>query len=158
MSERNPLILANLIRNWCDKEPDLEVLTFVEIDDRGKFRDETRTYRQLWDNGQRLAAWLPRGVQVKTPVDGWIAIPLCAPLRLKLNWFGGRSAAIRIAGAIIRASSSPMLPFSPACGFNPQTPIRGFSMPNHSRSAFGDVRASKTSSAEPGALHENSWV
>ena len=58
MSERNPLILANLIRNWCDQEPDLEILTFVDIDSNGEFQDETRTYRQLWDNGQRLAAWL----------------------------------------------------------------------------------------------------
>ena len=58
MSERNPLILANLVRNWCDQAPDLKVLTFVEIDSDGQFRDETRTYQQLWDNGQRLAAWL----------------------------------------------------------------------------------------------------
>ena len=58
MSDRNPLILANLIRNWCDKAPDLQILTFVEIDANGAFQDETRTYQQLWDNGQRLAAWL----------------------------------------------------------------------------------------------------
>ncbi len=58
MTERNPLILANLIRNWCDIEPDLEILTFVDIDADGHFRDETRTYRQLWNNGQRLARWL----------------------------------------------------------------------------------------------------
>jgi crotonobetaine/carnitine-CoA ligase len=58
MPERNPLILANLIRNWCDKAPDRDVLTFVNIDEKGQFEDETRTYQQLWDNGQRLAAWL----------------------------------------------------------------------------------------------------
>lgn len=58
MSDRNPLILANLIRNWCDTEPELKILTFVEIDSEGNFSEETRTYQQLWDNGQRLAAWL----------------------------------------------------------------------------------------------------
>ncbi len=58
MSERDPLILANLIRNWCDRAPDRKILTFVSIDENGDFREETRTYRQLWDNGQRLAAWL----------------------------------------------------------------------------------------------------
>ncbi len=58
MSQRNPLIMANLIRNWCDREPNLEILTFVEIDAGGEFQDETRSYQQLWDNGQRLAAWL----------------------------------------------------------------------------------------------------
>ena len=58
MAEPNPAILANLVRNWCDKAPDRDVLTFVEIDASGDFHDETRTYRQLWDNGQRLAAWL----------------------------------------------------------------------------------------------------
>lgn len=58
MTERNPLILANLIRNWCDKAPDDELLTFVSINEAGGFEDETRSYRQLWENGQRLAAWL----------------------------------------------------------------------------------------------------
>ena len=58
MATRDPMILANLVRNWCDTEPDFEILTFVEIDDKGKFQHQTRSYRQLWDNGQRLAAWL----------------------------------------------------------------------------------------------------
>lgn len=62
MTARNPAILANLVRNWCDKAPDDELLTFVSIKDTGEFEDETRSYRQLWDNGQRLAAWL-RDVQ-----------------------------------------------------------------------------------------------
>ncbi len=44
MSERNPLIMANLIHNWCDKAPDRDVLTFVNIDDNGQFQDETRSY------------------------------------------------------------------------------------------------------------------
>ena len=58
MSDANPAILANLIRIWCDKAPDRDVLTFVSIDKTGEFQEETRTYQQLWDNGQRLAAWL----------------------------------------------------------------------------------------------------
>ncbi|MEH6634239.1 MAG: AMP-binding protein [Halioglobus sp.] len=58
MSERNPLILANLIRNWCAKAPERQILTFVDIDANGAFQEETRNYQQLWNNGQRLAAWL----------------------------------------------------------------------------------------------------
>jgi crotonobetaine/carnitine-CoA ligase len=57
-SSQNQAILANLIRSWCDKAPDRDVLTFVEIDADGEFQHQTRSYRQLWDNGQRLAAWL----------------------------------------------------------------------------------------------------
>lgn len=60
MSTADPVILANLIRSWCDKAPERDVLTFVNIDDNGQFEDETRTYQQLWDNGQRLAAWLQK--------------------------------------------------------------------------------------------------
>ncbi len=54
----NPQILAHLIADWKDKKPDLDVLTFVDIDPAGQFVTETRTYRQLWENGQRLAQWL----------------------------------------------------------------------------------------------------
>jgi crotonobetaine/carnitine-CoA ligase len=58
MSDSNPTILANLVRNWCDRAPDRDVLTFVDVDANGQFQHETRSYQQLWDNGQRLAAWL----------------------------------------------------------------------------------------------------
>lgn len=51
-------ILSNLIKDWTEKKPDLDVLTFVSINDQGDFVEETRTYQQLWDNGQRLAHWL----------------------------------------------------------------------------------------------------
>ncbi len=51
-------ILANRIADWVEKKPELDVLTFVSIDGEGSFIEETRTYRQLWENGQRLAAWL----------------------------------------------------------------------------------------------------
>ena len=58
MAGGNPAILAHLVRNWCDQAPDLQILTFVDVDEDGVLREQTRTYRQLWDNGQRLAAWL----------------------------------------------------------------------------------------------------
>ncbi|PLW67870.1 AMP-binding protein [Pseudohalioglobus lutimaris] len=51
-------IIANLVKAWTKKNPDLDVLTFVDIDADGNFVDEKRSYRQLWENGQRLAAWL----------------------------------------------------------------------------------------------------
>lgn len=51
-------ILGHLISDWVVKKPDLDVLTFVDIDADGNFVEETRSYRQLWDNGQRLASWL----------------------------------------------------------------------------------------------------
>ncbi len=52
------LILANLIEDWVSKKPDLDVLTFVSIDPSGNINSEVRTFQQLWDNGQRLAAML----------------------------------------------------------------------------------------------------
>ena len=52
------LIMANRIRDWVKRSPDLDVLTFVSIDESGNFIDEVRSYQQLWDNGQRLAHWL----------------------------------------------------------------------------------------------------
>jgi len=58
MSAENHLILANLIRSWCENAPNHDVLTFVHIDEKGGFQEEIRSYQQLWDNGQRLAAWL----------------------------------------------------------------------------------------------------
>jgi len=58
MTQANPVILAGLIQTWCDQSPDKEILTFVSIDSNGVFQDETRSYRELWENGQRLAAWM----------------------------------------------------------------------------------------------------
>ena len=60
MNSNSQLILANLVRSWCAKAPDHDVLTFVSIDEHGEFQEEIRTYQQLW--GQRsapcgLAAW-----------------------------------------------------------------------------------------------------
>jgi crotonobetaine/carnitine-CoA ligase len=58
MATDNPAILANLVRQWCDKDPHRDILTFVHIDEQGQIQDQLRSYQQLWDNGQRLAAWL----------------------------------------------------------------------------------------------------
>jgi carnitine-CoA ligase len=54
----NEQILANLIRARAAAEPDLDVLTFVDVAADGSLVDETRTYAQLWQNGQRIAAAL----------------------------------------------------------------------------------------------------
>ena len=54
----DPVILANRISDWAAKKPDLDILTFVSIDADGSFVEEHRSYQQLWNNGQRLAAWL----------------------------------------------------------------------------------------------------
>jgi crotonobetaine/carnitine-CoA ligase len=60
----NLSILANRVADWAGKRPDDELLTFVSIDNNGNFVEETRSYQQLWDNGQRLAAWLiEKGMQ-----------------------------------------------------------------------------------------------
>jgi len=55
---RDELILANLIRNKVDTQPDLDVLTFVAISKDGNFIEDVRSYRGLWDNGRRIAAAL----------------------------------------------------------------------------------------------------
>ncbi len=60
----NLSILANRVADWAAKRPDDELLTFVSIDDNGNFVEETRSYQQLWDKGQRLAVWLKqKGMQ-----------------------------------------------------------------------------------------------
>ena len=57
MSEQS-LILAELVRGARERDLGYELLTFVTIDADGAFVEETRNYRQLWENGQRLAAWM----------------------------------------------------------------------------------------------------
>lgn len=54
MTERNELILANLIANRSETEPDRDVLTF----ENGDKPDEVRTYRQLWERGSQIAGAL----------------------------------------------------------------------------------------------------
>jgi len=52
MSKRSETTLAALIANRVETMPDLDVLT---VEGAGVRQDEVRTYRQLWENGQRLA-------------------------------------------------------------------------------------------------------
>ncbi|MBB5465001.1 crotonobetaine/carnitine-CoA ligase [Paraburkholderia sp. CI2] len=52
MSTRPDTTLAALIANRVETMPDLDVLT---VEGGGVRPDEVRTYRQLWENGQRLA-------------------------------------------------------------------------------------------------------
>lgn len=54
----DPLILANMIAAHVAEHPDLDVLTFVEVMPDRSFADETRTYAELWRNGQCVAAAL----------------------------------------------------------------------------------------------------
>jgi crotonobetaine/carnitine-CoA ligase len=52
------LILAELVRSARDRDLGYELLTFVNIGGDGAFIEETRNYNELWENGQRLAAWM----------------------------------------------------------------------------------------------------
>ena len=52
------MILANLIASRKQKWPERDVLTFVSVEPDGAFSTETRTYTELWENGQRIAAGL----------------------------------------------------------------------------------------------------
>ncbi len=49
------LILAHIVREKLVAQADLDVLTFVDVDENGDFVDTVRTYQDLWDNGQRIA-------------------------------------------------------------------------------------------------------
>ncbi len=55
---RSPACLAELVRQKAQSNPDLDVLTFVDIGPAGEFREEVRTYRALWEAGCRLACTL----------------------------------------------------------------------------------------------------
>lgn len=55
MSTPDELILGNLIANRVESDPDRGILTFVDVTERGGFEEQTRTYRELWDNAQRIA-------------------------------------------------------------------------------------------------------
>ena len=54
MEERNELILGHIIEDWAERDPDRQILTFVEISADGGFIETTRSYQQLLDNGRRL--------------------------------------------------------------------------------------------------------
>jgi len=57
MTELSP-ILAERVRDARGLELGYNLLTFVNIDECGQLQEETRNYRELWDNGQRLGAWM----------------------------------------------------------------------------------------------------
>lgn len=54
----DPMILAHLIAARAAAMPALDVLTFVDSGADGSLCEETRTYAELWRNGQRVAAAL----------------------------------------------------------------------------------------------------
>ncbi len=61
MRERNEMILADLIRVRAEQHPDLDVVTFEHLSlDGGATADEVRTYGDLYDNANRIAAGLIR--------------------------------------------------------------------------------------------------
>jgi crotonobetaine/carnitine-CoA ligase len=61
MRERNNLILADLIASHAEASPDLDVLTF---EGGGVRDDEVRTYADLLENGNRIAAaMIARGME-----------------------------------------------------------------------------------------------
>lgn len=49
-----------MIANRVDEHPELDVLTFVSIEPSGDYREEIRTYRELWKEGQRIARALKK--------------------------------------------------------------------------------------------------
>lgn len=57
MIRHHPLTLAGVIQQQNDTQPDFVVLT---VEGAGVRPDDTRTFAQLWDNGQRLACGLYR--------------------------------------------------------------------------------------------------
>ncbi|TNF04606.1 MAG: ATP-dependent acyl-CoA ligase [Gammaproteobacteria bacterium] len=65
MAERDLMILANIILDKVETSPDLDVLTFVNVEQDGSLTDEIRTYRQLWQNGCRIAEALEEEGMVK---------------------------------------------------------------------------------------------
>ena len=55
LKQRTPV---EMVRDGVAAKPDETLLTFVELDAKGNFLEETRSYRQLLENGQRVAAAL----------------------------------------------------------------------------------------------------
>ena len=58
MNHSSPLVLANIIDDHCQQHANLDAITFVHITADDKFDDEVRSYQQLWDHGQHIAAAL----------------------------------------------------------------------------------------------------
>ena len=77
MTTGDTMILAHLIADRMAAEPDLDVLTFVNIERDGSFVDEVRTYADLWQNGQRVAHALDQ--EAMQPGDAFAVITLNHP-------------------------------------------------------------------------------
>ena len=61
MRDKNPFILADIIAAKAEELPDRDILTF---EGAGVRDDEIRTYTDLWENGNRIAAGLiARGME-----------------------------------------------------------------------------------------------
>ncbi len=59
MRERHPGVLVDLVHRKAEEQPDFEVLTFEHLSlDGGATPDEIRTYADLAERGNRIAAWL----------------------------------------------------------------------------------------------------
>jgi crotonobetaine/carnitine-CoA ligase len=59
MGGHNEMTLAGLVASRAEQTPDLDVVTFERLDSSGgRFQDEYRTYAQLRENGNRVAAAL----------------------------------------------------------------------------------------------------
>ncbi|MFQ5479082.1 MAG: AMP-binding protein, partial [Candidatus Binatia bacterium] len=57
MAARNEAILWELIAARAEANPDLDVLTFERLDSSdGRFDDQVRTYADLYENANRIAA------------------------------------------------------------------------------------------------------
>ena len=71
------------------------------------------------------------------------------------------ATSVSMAGAIMRASSSPKRPFSPACGLRPHTAIRGSAIPKSWASAAATIRARRVMSScdsRPGTSASAQWT
>ncbi|MFN8544243.1 MAG: AMP-binding protein [Candidatus Binatia bacterium] len=58
MRERNEAILADMLVTRAERQPDFDVLTFEHLSLGDGRPDEVRTYVQLWQNANRIAAAL----------------------------------------------------------------------------------------------------
>ena len=90
-------IFANMIAAKAAAQPDQDLLTFVSIGADGALNEEYRTYQQLWDNGQSMAAGLSdiglaKGdsfaiVMQNHPelVDGMVASSICGTIFVPID-------------------------------------------------------------------------
>lgn len=60
MNDNKDLILANVVRAKQHSSSQADVLTFVHFDAHGQSLEEGRSYRTLWENGQKIAAGLDK--------------------------------------------------------------------------------------------------